>query len=58
MKYPKDIIHTNYKGNVLDKSYFLIDKMDSEELEKFEKWYEKKKQSEYVLKDEVADKIS
>ena len=41
--YPYEFTDLNYKGNVLDKSYFSIDKMDSEELEKFEKWYEKKK---------------
>ena len=39
--YPYEFTDLNYKGNVPDKSYFSIDEMDSEELEKFEKWYEK-----------------
>ena len=50
--YPYDITNLNYVGPIPEKKYFSISKMDEKELKCYEEWYDRKKMSNYVLRNE------
>ena len=51
--YPYDVTDLNYVGPIPEKEQFGVSKMNEKELELFNSWYNVKKMSNYILKNEV-----
>ena len=53
--YPYNFTDLTYEGQIPDKKFFSVEKMNEKELNEFDHWYEEKRKSKYILKNEVKE---
>ena len=53
--FPYDFTDLNYEGPIPDRKCFEISRMNEKELSDFDGWYSQKKQSKYILRNEVKE---
>ena len=53
--FPYDFTDLNYEGSIPDRKCFEISRMNEKELSDFDSWYLQKKQSKYILRNEVKE---